>query len=127
MSIRHLDAMVLHDADLQAKAITNKATLKDHYPNRPATGTVYIPDSNIAIFYTTPNMEETLASELVGLQRKMPKSPIESPAPGGGIPINILAGADTQSGNDNHTLSCLQFSRATNTTLLTQTLLSPPP
>jgi hypothetical protein len=95
----YLDAMVSHDVALQAAAGTNKATLRDHYPNRNATGTVVIPDSNITITYTTPDMEDTLGSELVGLQRRMPIDPGASPNPGAGIPTNILAGADTQSGN----------------------------
>ena len=95
----YLDAMVSHDVALQAAAVTNKTTLNDHYPNRNATGTVVIPDSNITITYTTPDMEDTLGSELVGLQRRMPVDPGVPPAPGAGIPANILAGADTQSGN----------------------------
>ena len=115
----YLDAMVSHNVDLQAKAITNKLHLKDHYPNRLATGTVAIPSSNITILYTTPDMEETLASELVGLQRKMPASPTDSPAPGGGIPINILAGVDTNSGKATHMHSGLHFYHFTKTALLT--------
>ena len=103
----YLDAMVSQNSDLQSNAIANKATLKDHYPNRKASGTVYIPKSNITILYTTPDMEDTLSSEIVGLQRKMPKSPIDSPAPRSGIPINIMAGADTQSGR---TLICTRAS-----------------
>ena len=99
----YLDAMVSHDVALQAAAGTHKATLKDHYPNRNATGTVVIPDSNITITYTTPDMEDTLGSELVGLQRRMPIDPGVPPAPGVGIPTNILTGADTQSGNYNTT------------------------
>ena len=121
----YLDAMVSQNSDLQSKAITNKATLKDHYPNRQATGTVYIPKSNITILYTTPDMEDTLSSEIVGLQRKMPKSPIDSPAPRGGIPVNIMAGADTQSGNDTHMYSCFRFYRFLKTKLLNSPLSLP--
>ena len=91
--------MVSHDAALQAAASTHKATIGDHFLHRLATGTVIIPDSNITITCMTPDMEETLASKLVGLQCHMPKDPSASPAPGAGIPTNILAGADTQSGN----------------------------
>ena len=63
----YLNAMVLHDVAIQAAAGTHNATLRDHNPNRNATGTIIIPDSNITITYMTPDMEETLASKLVGL------------------------------------------------------------
>ena len=96
-----LDAMVSHNAALQAEALTNKTILKDHFPNCQATGTFTIPKINVTIVYTTPDMEETLASELVGLERRIPKDPSASPSPSTGIPLHIRAGADSYSGKTN--------------------------
>ena len=80
-----LDTMVDHVATIQATALTNKAALKDHFPNSKATGTVTVPTPNVTIQYTNVDMEDILESELVSLGRRMPPSPDDNI----GIPSSV--------------------------------------
>ena len=93
-----LDSMVFHNIVLQAVAITNKPTLKEIFPNYKATGTVTIPTSNVTILYTTPVTEETLASKLCNLERRMPKLLNAALTLTNGVPLMIGTGADCNSG-----------------------------
>ena len=95
----YFDTMVDHNVIIQATPLTNKAALKDHFPNSKATGTVTVPSTNIKIRYTNIDMEDALASELVSLLRRMP-TPQDASAPAiAGISSSVGGGVGVMNSN----------------------------